>query len=90
MSDAPRVTGIFSAIDYWITPGAIKLHEVDFAHVWKQARGDMWPLLKVSWRFWPLVAGVNYTMVRTVRMRNLIGGLAGIVWGTYMSLVAKR
>lgn len=90
MRDAPRVTSIFKAIDFWITPGALKMHDVDFAEVWQESLGEMWPLLTAAWRFWPLVAVVNFTMVKTVRMRNLVGGLAGIVWGTYMSLVATR
>jgi hypothetical protein len=88
MRDAPVVTGFFSAVSYWVQPGALALHDVDYAEVWAQSLGEMWPLLLASWRFWPVVAVVNYSMVQSVRVRNLIGGLAGIAWGTYMSLVA--
>lgn len=90
MSDAPRITNIFTAIRYWVQPGALALHEVDYAEVWEQSLGETWPLLVASWQFWPVVALVNYSMVQSVRVRNLIGGLAGIAWGTYMSLVAAR
>lgn len=90
MADAPPETSIFKAISFWSSPGAIKLHAVDYADVWEQSVGEMWPLLLACWRFWPAVALVNYTMIRSVRMRSLVGGLAGIAWGTYMSLVAAR
>ena len=90
MAGAPRVTNIFKAVSYWTQAEAIQFHEVDFADVWRQSCDEMWPLLTASWKFWPMIAVVNYTLVQSVRMRGLIGGLAGIVWGTYMSLVASR
>jgi protein Mpv17 len=43
-----------------------------------------------GWKVWPLVALVNYTMVRTVQGRSLVGGLAGLGWDVSVSLVAAR
>ncbi|KAF3360682.1 hypothetical protein VdG1_04884 [Verticillium dahliae VDG1] len=33
---------------------------------------------------------VNFAFVKTVPMRNLVGGLAGVGWGIYMSLFAAE
>jgi len=59
---------------------------------WNQAlqlaRQDFWPLIFAGWKLWPLISFVNYTLVKTVQTRTLIGSLAGMGWGIYLSLVA--
>jgi protein Mpv17 len=58
---------------------------------WEQAvqiaREDFWGLVMAGWRLWPLVSAINYTFVRTVGMRALVGNLAGVGWSVYLSLV---
>lgn len=88
--EAPRETSIFKALGYWNSPGAIDFGSVDFGEVWALTRAEFWPSLQAGWKFWPAVALGNYTLVGKVETRNLVGGLAGIAWGTYMSLVVSE
>lgn len=89
MVDAPVEHSVFKAIGYWNSGGAIEFDKVDFAQVWQQSKDEFWPIIMAGWKLWPLVSTVNYSMVKDVQTRNLIGGAAGIGWGTYMSLMAS-
>ncbi|KAH7409540.1 Mpv17/PMP22 family protein [Cadophora sp. MPI-SDFR-AT-0126] len=51
------------------------------------AREEFWPLMRAGWTVWPLVSLVNYTAVKSVEGRALVGSLAGMGWGVYLSLV---
>lgn len=90
MADAPREPSIFKAVAYWNGAGAIDFARVDVNEVWQLAREEFWPILTAGWRLWPAVAVVNYTLVKTIQGRNLVGGLAGVGWGTYMSMVVAE
>ena len=90
MSGAPRVTNFRAATTYWTSPMAIDFSKVNFDTVWWQAKGEFWEILTAGWKFWPLISVANYTMVKTVQMRGLVGSFAGVLWGVYMSLVAAR
>lgn len=37
-------------------------------------------------KLWPAVSLVNFTLVKSVQGRNLVGALAGVAWGVYISL----
>lgn len=52
------------------------------------ARQEFWPLMAAGWRLWPLVSAVNFTVVKSVQTRNLVGSLAGVAWNVYLSLCA--
>lgn len=52
------------------------------------SKQEFWPLMVAGWKLWPLVSFVNFTVVKSVQRRNLVGGLAGMVWNVYLSLVA--
>lgn len=65
---------------------ALRYADVDWAVVWAKARGEFWGLVRASWRFWPLVSLVNYVFLTSVGARSLLGSLAGLVWGIYISL----
>ena len=67
---------------------AIDYSRVDWIHVLARSRAEFFALVVAGWRLWPLVSLVNFTLIKTVEGRNLVGGLAGVVWGVYMSLVA--
>ncbi|KAF3350173.1 Spore wall maturation protein DIT1 [Verticillium dahliae VDG2] len=54
------------------------------------ARREFVPIITAGWRLWPAVSLVNFAFVKTVPMRNLVGGLAGVGWGIYMSLFAAE
>ena len=49
---------------------------------------DFADLMVAGWKFWPLVSIGNFTLVQDIATRNLVGGLAGIVWGVYVNLFA--
>lgn len=63
---------------------------LDWRLVWAQARDEFWPIMSAGWTLWPFVSAFNFIVVQSVEMRNLVGALAGVGWGIYMSLVAAR
>ena len=52
------------------------------------AKQEFWPLMAAGWKLWPAVSLLNFTVVRSVDTRNLVGALAGMLWNVYLSLVA--
>lgn len=54
----------------------------------QSARQDLWPMMVAGLRLWPLVSLLSYTVLKSVEARTLLGSLAGMVWGVYLSLVA--
>ncbi|KEY68768.1 hypothetical protein S7711_00638 [Stachybotrys chartarum IBT 7711] len=90
MLGAPRITHLNKAISYWTSPNTINLNRVDPRAVWDAALEDFWPLASAGWKLWPAVSLVNFSLVKTVQTRALIGSVAGLVWGVYMSLVAAN
>ncbi|KIW39391.1 uncharacterized protein PV06_09165 [Exophiala oligosperma] len=48
---------------------------------------DFWPMIIAGYKFWPLVSILNLSVV-PVEQRMLVGGLAGLAWGVYVSLIA--
>jgi len=70
------------------TGGPMRYEDVNWAVVWEQAKSELWGLMIVSWQFWPLVSVVNYAFLTSVEARTLVGSLAGLAWGVYLSLFA--
>ena len=70
--------------------GAFDAARVDWDKVVSQSAADFWPILMSGWSFWPFVSLVNFAFVRDVGRRNLVGGVAGVAWGMYMSGFAAR
>ncbi|RFU31177.1 hypothetical protein B7463_g5167, partial [Scytalidium lignicola] len=54
------------------------------AHI---AQRDFWGLMRAGWTLWPAVSLLNFTVIRSVEGRNLVGGLAGVGWNIYLSLI---
>jgi protein Mpv17 len=46
---------------------------------------DFFPMIFAGYKFWPLITITNLVLV-PVDQRMLVGGLAGLVWGIYVSL----
>lgn len=44
-------------------------------------------MIIAGYKFWPLVSILNLSVV-PVEQRMLVGGLAGLAWGVYVSLIA--
>lgn len=54
---------------------------------WQKAKEEYWPVMRAGWKLWPWVSLANFSLVKTVEMRQLVGGLAGLVWGVYLSIL---
>ncbi|EGY19844.1 uncharacterized protein VDAG_01860 [Verticillium dahliae VdLs.17] len=75
---------------FLVSGAAVDYARVDWRAVLAQARREFVPIITAGWRLWPAVSLVNFAFVKTVPMRNLVGGLAGVGWGIYMSLFAAE
>jgi hypothetical protein len=53
------------------------------------AKQEFWPLMRAGWTLWPVISVLNYTVVKSVQIRSLIGNLAGMGWNIYLSLFAE-
>ncbi|PKS13200.1 hypothetical protein jhhlp_000545 [Lomentospora prolificans] len=78
------------SLDYLRSGGAIDYSRVNLAAVLSQSAADFWPIMTSGWSFWPFVSLVNFALVKSVQARNLVGGLAGMAWGMYMSGFVDR
>ncbi|KAF4595260.1 hypothetical protein GQ602_000873 [Ophiocordyceps camponoti-floridani] len=90
MATAPRVTSLSAAAAYFLRRGAVDLGRVDAASVVAASKRDFWPIVRAGVKVWPAVSLFNFMVVKTVAARNLVGALAGVAWGVYMSTVAAR
>jgi hypothetical protein len=73
----------------FLTSGkAIDYSQVDWRLVHEQAKVEFYPIMKAGLSLWPIVSLFNFVVVKSIEGRNLVGSLAGVVWGIYMSLVA--
>jgi protein Mpv17 len=58
-----------------------------YAEAIQVAGEEFWPLIYAGWKLWPMVSVTNYAFVKSVEGRTLVGSLAGMGWGVYMSLM---
>ena len=72
---------------FFLAPDAVRYGAVDWAVVLGRCRAEFWSLIRAGWVFWPFVSVVNFAFVKGVQARNLVGSLAGVAWGVYISLV---
>lgn len=73
-----------------LATGSVKTSPVEWESVKAKSYADFWPMIFAGWKLWPIVSLVNYTFIKTVAGRNLLGSLAGMVWGIYLSLIAGK
>lgn len=85
-----RTTGAEGSIWFLAGGRALDYSQVDWRAVVERSRLEFLPIMKAGWRLWPFVSLFNFAVVRSVEVRNLVGSLAGVGWGVYMSLVAAR
>ncbi|KAI0405529.1 Mpv17/PMP22 family protein [Xylaria palmicola] len=78
------------SLQYLLSRGAVDYGRVDWAHVVANSRREFFSILAAGWKLWPFVSLVNFAFVKSIEGRNLVGSLAGVGWGIYMSLVAAR
>lgn len=89
-SPTQRITSLPKAISYWMSPGSVDFGRVNWSLVWELSLDEFWSIFVAGWKLWPAVSVVNFTLVKTVEGRNLVGSLAGVVWGVYMSLISAQ
>lgn len=89
-SHAPRITSLSKAVSYWLSPDAVDFSQVDFELVWAEAKEEFWPLVLAGSKLWPFVSLVNFTLIKSVQGRNLLGALAGVIWGIYICLFSAN
>lgn len=82
----------FGGLGFLLGGGApvVRYGDVAWAGVWAKAKAEFWDLVKAGWRFWPLVSLINYVFVTSVEGRSLVGALAGLGWGIYLSLATSQ
>ncbi|KAG5943102.1 hypothetical protein E4U60_006923 [Claviceps pazoutovae] len=90
MPHAPRLTSFTKAASYWVSPEVIDFSAVDTRLVLQAALAEFWTIVFAGIKLWPAVSLVNYTLVRTVEGRSLVGCVAGLGWGVYMSMMAAK
>ncbi|KAH8885779.1 hypothetical protein GQ53DRAFT_354081 [Thozetella sp. PMI_491] len=73
-----------------LAAGAIRPEAIDWDLVFSKMRADFVSILQAGATFWPFVSVVNFGFVKSVQTRNLVGSLAGVAWGIYMSFVAAQ
>lgn len=85
-----RTTGPEGSVWFLASGRALDYSQVDWRTVVERSRLEFLPIMSAGWRLWPFVSLFNFAVVRSVEVRNLVGSLAGVGWGVYMSLVAAR
>ncbi|KAL2414773.1 hypothetical protein ABEF95_012204 [Exophiala dermatitidis] len=55
--------------------------------VQREVERDVVPLMINSWKLWPLIALINFTLVPVSR-RVIVASVVGLFWGIYLSLFA--
>ncbi|OAP64616.1 hypothetical protein AYL99_00588 [Fonsecaea erecta] len=56
------------------------------SHILTTIQKDFFPMLIAGYKFWPIVTLLNLVVV-PVEHRMFVGGLAGLAWGVYVSLM---
>ncbi|KAK6860319.1 hypothetical protein PG995_003955 [Apiospora arundinis] len=70
------------------TAKRIQYGSVSWDAVVKTSQAEFWSIVVAGWRLWPAVSIINFVFIKSIEGRNLVGGLAGVIWGIYMSLRA--
>lgn len=78
------------SLSFLLAGGAVDYSRVDWRAVVAKSRANFWGIIVAGWTFWPLVSFVNFAFVKGIEARNLVGSLAGVAWGVYMSLFATQ
>jgi len=67
--------------------GMAALKGQDYADIVQAVRAETWGLMSAGYKLWPMVSLLNFTVV-PFEYRMLFGGLVGMGWGVFLSLVA--
>lgn len=80
----------FLVSGWGMSGGPVDYSQVDWRLVLEEAKTEFIPIMKAGWGLWPWVSLFNFVVVKSIEVRSLIGAVAGMVWGVYMSLISAR
>ncbi|KAI8956536.1 hypothetical protein F5Y11DRAFT_353571 [Daldinia sp. FL1419] len=84
------LSGPAKSVQYLSSRGAVDYSKVNWAEVVAHSRAEFYKLLVAGWKVWPVISLINFAFIKSIQGRNLVGSLAGVGWGIYMSLIAAR
>ncbi|KAF6809487.1 Mpv17/PMP22 family protein [Colletotrichum sojae] len=90
MARPEHLSGAAQSAAFLVSRGAVDYSRVDWRVVAAKAQLDFVPIFLAGLKLWPAVSLVNFAFIQSIEGRNLVGALAGVVWGIYMSLVAAQ
>lgn len=67
--------------------GLIRGQSLDL--VLRDVQEQFWPMIFAGQKLWPLVSILCFTLV-PLQYRMLVGNVAGVIWGVYLSLVVGQ
>lgn len=67
--------------------GIAMLRGKSWQYGWEETKTGFWPLLVAGQKLWPLVSIISLTLI-PVEQRMVFGGIVGIGWGIFLSLMA--
>ncbi|ROW16398.1 hypothetical protein VPNG_02887 [Cytospora leucostoma] len=87
---AHRTTGPSESAAFLFSGYPLDYSQVNWRLVLEETQRELYPIMKAGWGLWPWVSLFNFVLVKSVEVRNLVGSVAGMGWGVYMSLLAAR
>ncbi|KAI0119097.1 hypothetical protein F4814DRAFT_226160 [Daldinia grandis] len=84
------LSGPAKSAKYLFSRGSVDYSKVNWASVIARSRAEFYELLVAGWKVWPVISLINFAFITSIQGRNLVGSLAGIGWGIYMSLITTR
>lgn len=67
--------------------GIAMLRGQSWQYGWAETKVGFWPLISAGQKLWPAVSLLNLTLV-PLEYRMLVGGLVGVGWGVFLSLMS--
>ncbi|KAI1392261.1 uncharacterized protein F4822DRAFT_122590 [Hypoxylon trugodes] len=83
-------SGSDSSTQYAFPLSPIGYGKVNWSDVVARSRAEFYSILVAGWKVWPIVSLINFAFIKSIQGRNLVGSLAGVGWGVYMSLITAR
>lgn len=90
MARPAGLEGPEQSVAFLTSGSAVDFSRVDWQAILDRVAREFVPLITAGWRLWPAVSLINFAFVKSVQGRNLVGGLAGVGWGIYVSLFAAE
>ena len=73
----------FNTVWFIVMINLLRGHGIN--HILTTIQNDFFKMIMAGYKFWPIISIVNLAIV-PFDQRMLVGGLAGLAWGIYVSL----